>query len=183
MVHHEIIIAGFGGQGIMMAGNILAYAGMMENRHVSWYPVYGPEKRGGTAACHVVVSDLPVGSPILNSATVLVVMNKPSLDKFEQFVTENGLIIADSSLTNRSAERKDVDVCEIPATKMASELGNLAYANIIMLGRLIARTGIVSKGSLIEALKKVLPEKKHYLIPEEVRALEAGMNYTTEPVN
>jgi 2-oxoglutarate ferredoxin oxidoreductase subunit gamma len=177
MNHHEIIIAGFGGQGIMMAGNILAYAGMMENKSVSWYPVYGPEKRGGTAACHVIISEQPVGSPILNEATALVVMNGPSLEKFENSVKERGVIIADSSLTQRQVSRKDVCVYEIPATKMASELGNIAYANIILLGKLIAYTGMVSKDSFIEALKKVLPEKKHYLIPEEVKALEAGMEF------
>lgn len=177
MEHHEVIIAGFGGQGILSAGRLLAYAGMLENKNVSWLPSYGPEMRGGTANCHVVVSEEPVGSPILNSATELIVMNRPSLDKFENMVIKGGLIITDSSLIDRSPARKDVDVCEIPATMIASDMGNLTYANIILLGKLIERTGIVKKESFVEALKKVLPEKKHYMIPEEIKALEKGMSY------
>jgi 2-oxoglutarate ferredoxin oxidoreductase subunit gamma len=175
MINQEIIIAGFGGQGILSAGRLLAYAGMLENRHVSWLPSYGPEMRGGTANCHVIISDSPVGSPILNSATTLIVMNRPSLDKFEDVVVEGGIIISDSSLVDRKPIRSDVQADEIPATKMASDMGNLAYANIIMLGRLLKRTGVVSRESVIEALKEVLPEKKHYMIPEEIKALDAGM--------
>lgn len=177
MANQEIVIAGFGGQGILSAGRLLAYAGMLDDKNVSWLPSYGPEMRGGTANCHVVISDEPVGSPILNTATALIVMNGPSLDKFENFVVPGGLIITDSSLVERVPKRTDVTVVRIPATKMASDMGNLAYANIIILGTLIARTGAVTKESFVEALKKVLPEKKHYLIPEEVKALETGMEY------
>lgn len=176
-MHQEIIIAGFGGQGIMSAGNILAYAGMMEDKHVSWYPEYGPEKRGGTAACHVIISDEPVGSPVLSKATSVIIMNRPSLEKFENSVIPKGLLIIDSSLTDRETKREDVEIFTMPATHMASELGNLAYANIILLGKLIAKTGIVSKVTFEKALKKVLPEKYHHLIPEEMKALEMGMEY------
>ncbi|MCX7708574.1 MAG: 2-oxoacid:acceptor oxidoreductase family protein [Clostridia bacterium] len=176
-MQQEIIIAGFGGQGILSAGRLLAYAGMLENKNVSWLPSYGPEMRGGTANCHVIISDEPVGSPILNSATALVVMNGPSLEKFEGMIVKGGVIITDSSLVDKSPKRTDVDVFEIPATKMASDMGNLTFANIILLGKLIGKTGIVSKESFAEALKKVLPEKKHNLIPEEMKALEDGMNY------
>jgi 2-oxoglutarate ferredoxin oxidoreductase subunit gamma len=177
MATQEIIIAGFGGQGILSAGRLLAYAGMLENKHVSWLPSYGPEMRGGTANCHVIISDEPVGSPILNQATTLIVMNGPSLDKFENVVVEGGMIISDSSLVEGHPKRTDVEVYEIPASMMASEMGNQTYANIIILGKLLAKTNIVSKESFIEALKKVLPEKKHYLIPEEVKALESGMDF------
>ena len=177
MNQQEIIIAGFGGQGILSAGRLLAYAGMLENKHVSWLPSYGPEMRGGTANCHVIISDEPVGSPILNRATTLIVMNGPSLDKFEGMVVEGGLIISDNSLVDRRPDRKDVEVYEIPATKMASDMGNLTFANIILLGKLIARTGIIKRENFEEALKEVLPEKKHHLIPEEMRVLEIGMNY------
>lgn len=177
MKQEEIIIAGFGGQGILSAGRLLAYAGMLENKNVSWLPSYGPEMRGGTANCHVIISDEPVGSPILNSATALVVMNGPSLEKFENMVTSGGLIVTDSSLVDKSPKRKDLDVFEIPATKMANEMGNTTFANIILLGKLIAKTGIVSKESFEEALKKVLPEKHHHLIPEEIKALEMGMEF------
>lgn len=177
MMHQEILIAGFGGQGILSAGRILAYAGMLEDRNVSWLPSYGPEMRGGTANCNVIISDEPVGSPILNTATALIVMNGPSLEKFESFVVPGGIIITDSSLVTKSPTRNDVEVYEIPATKMASERGNLTYANIILIGKLLAKTGVITRENFEEALKKVLPEKKHYMIPEELEALEAGMKY------
>lgn len=177
MSQQDIIIAGFGGQGILSAGRLLAYAGMLENKNVSWLPSYGPEMRGGTANCHVIISDDPVGSPILNSATSLIVMNGPSLDKFENIVVKGGLIITDSSLVERSPKRQDVELCEIPATKMASDMGNLTYANIILLGKLLAKTCIASKENFEAALKKVLPGKYHHMIPEEMKALEIGMGY------
>jgi len=177
MAHQDIIIAGFGGQGILSAGRLIAYAGMLENKNVSWLPSYGPEMRGGTANCHVIISDEAIGSPILNSATALIVMNGPSLDKFENIVTEGGLIITDSSLVERSPKRKDVEVCEIPATQMASGMGNVTYANIILLGKLLAKTGIVAKENFEAALEKVLPEKYHHMVPEEMKALQMGMDY------
>ena len=177
MAQHEIVIAGFGGQGILSAGRLLAYAGMLENKSVSWLPSYGPEMRGGTANCHVVVSDEPVGSPILNNATALIVMNGPSLEKFESFVVKGGVIITDSSLVEKGPTRNDVEVYEIPATQIASDMGNLTFANIILLGKLIEKTGVVSKENFEEALKKVLPSKYHSLIPEEMKALETGAKY------
>ncbi len=177
MAQHDIIIAGFGGQGIQSAGMLIAYAGMLENKNVSWLPSYGPEMRGGTSNCHVIVSDDPVGSPILNSSTVLIVMNGPSLEKFEGMVVQGGLVISDSALVNRVPERKDVEFIGIPATKMASDMGNLTFSNIIILGKLLQKTGVVSVESFEKALKKVLPEKKHHLIPEEMKALELGMNF------
>jgi len=176
-VHQEIIIAGFGGQGILSAGRILAHAGMLENRNVSWLPSYGPEMRGGTANCHVIISDEPVGSPILNSATTLIVMNTPSLEKFERIVIPGGIIIIDSSLVTRKPVRSDVEVYSVPATKIASEMGNLTYANIVLLGKLIKVTNIITKESFEEALRHVLPERRHYMIPEEIKALEIGMDF------
>lgn len=173
----ELIIAGFGGQGILSAGRLLAYAGMLEGKYVSWLPSYGPEMRGGTANCSVVISDEPVGSPILDTVNALIVMNGPSLEKFERSVEKNGLIIADSSLVSAKPKRTDVDFIGVPATEMASDKGNLTYANIIILGKLLAKTGIISKESFEAALKKVLPAKKHYMIPEEMEALAAGHDY------
>ncbi|MDP4094082.1 MAG: 2-oxoacid:acceptor oxidoreductase family protein [Bacillota bacterium] len=177
MMHQEIIIAGFGGQGILSAGRLLAYAGMLEKKNVSWLPSYGPEIRGGTANCHVIISEDTIGSPILNSATTLIVMNKPSLEKFENLVVSGGIIISDSSLIDKKSERKDITTYEIPATKMASDMGNTTYANIILLGKLIAKTGVISVESFEQGLKKVLPQKYHHMIPEEIKALEMGMNY------
>ncbi len=177
MIKEEIIIAGFGGQGILSAGRVLANAGLIEKRNVSWLPSYGPEMRGGTANCSVVISDEPVASPILNSATALIVMNGPSLTKFEKAVLEGGVIIIDSSLVDVEVKRKDVKVYKIPASKMADEMGNVTYANIILLGKLIAHTGVIATESFEESLKKVLPAKKHYMIPEEMEALKMGMNF------
>ncbi|MDF2986946.1 MAG: 2-oxoacid:ferredoxin oxidoreductase, gamma subunit [Eubacterium sp.] len=173
----ELIIAGFGGQGILSAGRLIAYAGMLEGKYVSWLPSYGPEMRGGTANCSVVISDEPVGSPILDTVNCLVVMNGPSLEKFERIVEPNGLIISDSSLVEAAPKRTDVDFAGVPATQFASDMGNLTYANIIILGKLLAKTGIVSKESFEAALKKVLPSKKHHLIPEEMKALDIGFDY------
>jgi len=173
----ELIIAGFGGQGILSAGKLLAYAGMIEGKYVSWLPSYGPEMRGGTANCSVVISDEPVGSPILDSANVLIVMNGPSLEKFEKTVAKDGLIISDNSLVEAKPKRTDVDFVGLPATQIASDMGNLTYANIIILGKLLAKTGIISKESFEAALKKVLPQKKHHMIPEEMKALSIGYDY------
>lgn len=177
MAQIDIIFSGFGGQGIQAAGKLIAYAGMLENKYVSFLPSYGPEMRGGTSNCHVIVSDDPIGSPILNSATVVMAMNRPSLDKFENYLEPGGILLVDSSLVNRSPSRKDIKVFEIPATQIASDMGNLAYANIIMLGKLLSETGAVSAEYFEKGLKKVLPEKKHYLIPEEMKALKLGMEY------
>ncbi|HHV60207.1 MAG TPA: 2-oxoacid:ferredoxin oxidoreductase subunit gamma [Clostridiaceae bacterium] len=177
MVLQEIIIAGFGGQGILSAGRLLAYAGMLGNMNVSWLPSYGPEMRGGTANCNVIITDGQVGSPILNSSTSLIVMNTPSLAKFESFVEPGGIIVIDSSLVDRKCTRNDIKVFEIPATRIASEMGNQVFANIILLGKLVAETNIISKENFELALKKTLPPRKHHLIPEEMKAFELGMNY------
>lgn len=177
MAQTDIIFSGFGGQGIQAAGKLIAYAGMLENKFVSFLPSYGPEMRGGTSNCHVIVSDEPIGSPILNSATVVMAMNRPSLDKFESYLVPGGILLVDSSLVNREPVRKDIKVFAIPATQIASDMGNLAFANIIMLGKLINETGAVSAEYLEKGLRKVLPEKKHYLIPDEMKALKIGMDY------
>lgn len=174
---HEIIIAGFGGQGILSSGRLIAHAGMLDNKHVSWLPSYGPEMRGGTANCHVVVSDIPVGSPILNSANALIVMNGPSLDKFENILVPNGVIIADASLVQRTIKRTDVVFYNIPATQIASEMGNLTYAGIILLGKLVAATKAVTVNSFERSLYEVLPEKYHKLIPQEMEAFMKGYEF------
>jgi len=177
MKHQEVILAGFGGQGILSAGKILAYAGMLENKNVSWLPSYGPEMRGGTANCSVIVSDENVGSPIINVPTSIIVMNGPSLDKFEKMVDSGGVIIADSSLVERDSQRKDVNIYKIPATKTALDMGNSTFATIILLGKLVSATGIISKDSFEEALKKTLPARKHHMIPDEIKAFEFGMDF------
>ena len=122
MAGHEIIIAGFGGQGLLFAGKVLAYGGLIENREVSWLPSYGPEMRGGTANCNVILSDSPVGSPIVQHPDILIVMNTPSLDKYESTVAPGGKIFVDSALITRKVSREDVEVFYIPATQMASDM-------------------------------------------------------------
>lgn len=173
----QIILAGFGGQGILSMGKFIAYAGLEEGKNVSWLPSYGPEMRGGTANCNVIVAEEEVGSPIIGKASALIVMNQPSLEKFENSVEEGGIIILDSSLVPVAPKRKDVKVFEIPATTMAYELGNATFAGIILLGKLIGETKVVTEENFEKALTKILPPKKHFLIPEEMKALAMGRDY------
>jgi 2-oxoglutarate ferredoxin oxidoreductase subunit gamma len=153
MLNQEIVFAGFGGQGILSMAKFLAYAGMDLGYNVSWLPSYGPEMRGGTANCSVIVTEENIGSPIVTQATALVVMNRPSLDKFENTVVPGGLIITDSSLVNREVQRKDVTVLNIPATALADEIGNKKIANMVLLGALVEKTGMMSMDALLNALK------------------------------
>ena len=173
----EVIIAGFGGQGIQSMGKILASAGMLMDKSVSWLPSYGPEMRGGTSNCHVIVSDDAVGSPIINVCDALIVMNGPSLEKFESYVKTGGVIILDSTLIKNEVTRTDVRVFRIPVTEMALELGNSAFAGIILLGKLIEETKIVTVDGFEAGLKYTLPEKKHGLIPAEMDALKKGEEF------
>ncbi len=173
----EIILAGFGGQGILSMGKFIAMAGLEEGKNVSWLPSYGPEMRGGTANCNVIVSEEEVGSPIVNKATTIIVMNQPSLEKFEKFLVPGGVVILDKSLVPVMPEREDVEVYAIPATEMAYEMGNATFAGIILLGKLIEVTGVVSRESFEKALYKILPPRKHSMIPDEMKALETGAKY------
>jgi len=177
MAMTEVIMAGFGGQGILSMGKILAYAGMLDGKQVSWLPSYGPEMRGGTANCSVVVSDEEIGSPILNTCDVLIAMNGPSFDKFESSVVPGGTIIIDSSLVDRKLTRDDVTLYEVPATKITSDLGNQAFAGVMLLGKAIKASGITTPERFEEALKHILPERKHGMIPEEMKVLHDGMEY------
>ncbi len=172
----EIIMAGFGGQGIMLMGMLLSYAGMKEGKYVSWMPSYGPEMRGGTANCSVVVSDLPVASPVVTEPTTLVAMNRPSLEKFGPAVVQGGVIIINSSLVEKGSGRSDVRDLLVPANEIANELGNSRVANMVTLGTLVAATGCVSLEAVVDSLKKVLPEHRHDLIPVNKRALEKGFS-------
>jgi 2-oxoglutarate ferredoxin oxidoreductase subunit gamma len=177
MKEQKIIIAGFGGQGILSAGTLLAHAGMLEGRHVSWLPSYGPEMRGGTANCHVILSDYPVGSPIIRRCSALVVMNTPSLEKFEDSVASGGLILADSTMTGKGTVRRDVMYVGIPAAQLAEKAGKIIYACIILIGKLLALAGTVRPENFEQALYHVLPEKYHAMIPDEMAALRQGMAY------
>jgi len=174
MATQEIIFAGFGGQGILSMGKFLAYAGMDANMNVSWLPSYGPEMRGGTANCSVIVSDQPVGSPIVTDPTTVVVMNRPSLDKFEEQITKGGLLIMDSDLVNRESERNDIEVIKIPAQTEAEKIGNKRIANMVLLGALVEKTKIVEMDVLIEALRVHGKEK---FFEANKKALMKGAEY------
>ncbi|NLJ99640.1 MAG: 2-oxoacid:ferredoxin oxidoreductase subunit gamma [Clostridia bacterium] len=179
-MHHELIIAGFGGQGIMFAGQLLTYTGMMEDRHVSYIPSYGPEMRGGTANCSVVISEKEIGSPIVTDPGILVTLNQPAFDKFAPTVKDGGLIIYNSTLINGELPGEDVETLAVPASKIADELGNPRITNMVMLGALIKKTQMVSLETILDSLEKVLPEHRHNLIPLNKQALEAGMEYTED---
>jgi 2-oxoglutarate ferredoxin oxidoreductase subunit gamma len=176
----EIIIAGFGGQGVMSMGQLIAYAGMLEGKGVSWLPSYGPEQRGGTANCAVIVSDEPVGSPLVTNPSTAIILNNPSFDKFEHRVRPGGLLIINSSLVTRVSERSDIEIIELTATDMAADLGNARVANMILLGAFIELTKVVSSESIIESLKKVLSEEKHHLIEVNKQALNKGLSSVTK---
>ena len=174
---HEILIAGFGGQGILFAGKFLAYEALLEDKQVSWLPSYGPEMRGGTANCSITISDEPIGSPIVSKPTVLVAMNGPSLDKYESEVKPGGYIFVDSSLISRKVTRTDVHVFYSPATQLASdnEMGGLA--NMIILGKVIKEAEVIPFENVPRAMGKVVSAKKQALLDKNIKAVEIGYTY------
>ena len=173
----NILLAGFGGQGILFAGKFLAYSGLYEEKEISWLPSYGPEMRGGTSNCSVIISDSPVGSPIVNNPDVLLVMNMPSLDKFENAVVPGGKIFVDSTLIERKVQRDDVEVFYVPATKMAADAGVPTLANMILVGKIIKETAIVSFDNMDGVLKKVVSARKPELLELNKKALDAEYNF------
>ncbi len=179
MLDEQVIIAGFGGQGVMMMGKLLAHAGMIEHRHVTWLPSYGPEMRGGTANCHVIVSEHQIGSPVIAESTATIAMNLPSLDKFERVVKPGGLLLINSSLVERTPTRTDVNILEIPVNDMANQQGSLRVANMVMLGAYVALSHVVKKETIIAALQEVLGATKQHLLGINVRALEEGIAFAT----
>lgn len=170
----QILIAGFGGQGILFAGKFLAYKGLIDEKQVSWLPSYGPEMRGGTASCSVIISDEPVGSPIVSSPDVLIAMNLPSLDRYEASVPTGGTIIADSSLIERKVARDDVNVCYVPATKLAGENGIPTLANMIIIGKLLDILGNFDEKSVTAALGKVISAKHADMLDVNMKAIKLG---------
>ncbi len=177
MENMEMVIAGFGGQGLLFSGKVLAYAGLLEGRELSWLPSYGPEMRGGTANCNVILSDTPVGSPIVQHPNVLMVMNEPSLDRYENDVVPGGRIFVDSSIIKRRVARQDVETFYIPATQMAADMGITGLANMILLGAVVRETGCVRDETVAEALHKVIPARKANLFDANMQAIAAGRDY------
>ena len=174
----QILIAGFGGQGVLFAGKFLAYKGLMEDQQVSWLPSYGPEMRGGTANCSVVLSDTPVGSPIITEPDVLIAMNLPSLQKFVDTVVPGGQIYVDSSLIDVKVERTDVEVFYIPATQMAKENDIATLANMIIVGHLLQNQPELDFAGAAETVEHLVPPKKAGLIELNMKALNLGKEYT-----
>ena len=176
MTTTQILIAGFGGQGVLFAGKFLAYKGLVQNKQVSWLPSYGPEMRGGTANCSVILSDTPVGSPIITTPDVLVAMNLPSLLKFVDAVVPGGTIILDSTLINAKVERTDVKVFYIPATQMAKDAGFATLANMILAGKVLKEIDSVAWDGNKETLEAFIPAKKANLIDINCKALQLGFD-------
>lgn len=173
---HEIIIAGFGGQGVLSMGKILAYSGLMEGKEVTWMPSYGPEQRGGTANVTVILSDERISSPILNEYDIAVILNQPSMDKFESKVKKGGILIYDGYGIHKPINRTDIQVYRIDAMDAATELNMQKTFNMIILGGLLKVEPMVKLESVIAGLKKTLPERHHKLIPVNEEAIRKGMD-------
>ena len=173
----QILIAGFGGQGILFAGKFLAYKGLMEDLQVSWLPSYGPEMRGGTANCNVILSDTPVGSPIVTQPDVLIAMNLPSLQKYVDTVVPGGQIYVDSALIDEKVERTDVEVFYIPATQMAKDNNIASLANMIIVGHLLENNPQLSFNGTDAVVASLVPPKKAALVALNMKALQMGKEY------
>lgn len=173
----QYLFSGFGGQGILFAGKFMAYKGLIEDKQVSWLPSYGPEMRGGTASCSVIIGDEPVGSPIVTAPDVLIAMNLPSLDKYESAVAPGGIIFADSTLIERGVKRDDVTVYEIPATRLASDNGMPTLANMIIVGKVLSVLGQFDREGVEAALKKVISAKRADMLEVNFKAMQIGAEY------
>jgi len=178
MKSSQIVLAGFGGQGILFAGKVLAYTSLEAERNVTWLPSYGPEMRGGTCNCSIVVSDgKAVGSPVISNPDVLIALNRPSLDKFEKTVAPGGYIIYDDSLVDREVERTDVNVIKIPATELTLEHHLETLANMIILGKMLKVTGLFTTEEIKVGIEKSVPKSKEWLVEKNIEAVNLGFNY------
>lgn len=177
---HELLFAGFGGQGVLSMGMTLSYAGMIEGKEISWMPSYGPEMRGGTANCMVIISDTKISSPIISKFDAVVALNQPSLDKFEQAVKSGGVLVYDSTSIINAPTRTDVQIVAIAASDEAVKLKNTKIMNMIVLGALLERRHVVGFDAVLKGLKEVLPERHHHLLPLNEQALRRGMQLAAE---
>jgi 2-oxoglutarate ferredoxin oxidoreductase subunit gamma len=180
---HELLVAGFGGQGVLSLGMTLTYAGMVEGKEISWMPSYGPEMRGGTANCIVIVSDGKISSPITTMFDTVIALNQPSMDKFEHAVRRGGLLVYESTNIITLPTRTDIHILPIAAAVEAAKLKNPKTMNMIVLGAFLERTHIVEISGVMAALKKVLPERYHHLLPLNEQALRRGMELAADPVS
>jgi 2-oxoglutarate ferredoxin oxidoreductase subunit gamma len=174
-MRYDLFMAGFGGQGVLLAGNLLSYAAINEGKNVSFFPAYGVEKRGGAAMCTVVIADGEVGSPVIGRPSVCIYLNQTSLDRYGAKVKEGGVAIINSSLVDTAAyDRSDIEIISIPMNRIAMDLGDARMVNMVAAGAYVAKSGAVSLESLQEALKSVLPERNHKFIPANMLAIRAG---------
>lgn len=172
---YNMILAGFGGQGILFAGKVIAYGGLFDKKEISWLPSYGPEMRGGTANCSVCISDKPIGSPLVTTPDVLIAMNLPSFDKFINSVKPGGVVVLDSFLIDKKVEREDLNVCYVPATKIAEDNGLKGLANIVLVGKMFKETGFCSEQSLERAIEKSVPARRAAMLDANKMAIRLGM--------
>ncbi len=176
--YYDLVISGFGGQGVLIIGNLLAYAAMEEGKHVTFLPIYGVEMRGGTANCTVVVSSREIGSPVVDRSHAAIIMNLPSLIKYQPRIMPKGLMLFNSSLIDpKDANRHDIEILPIPVNEIAIENGNARLANMVALGTFVERTRLVPLEALFESLKKVLDERHHSLIPQNIAAIQKGADF------
>jgi 2-oxoglutarate ferredoxin oxidoreductase subunit gamma len=173
----EITIAGFGGQGVLFAGQLLAYAGMDEGKNVTWIPSYGPEMRGGTANCMVVISDDEIGSPVVRHPKALVAMNRPSLDKYEQTVGPGGVIVVNSSIVDRPVQRSDVQAVYVPGNEIAERMGDRRMTNMVLMGCLLANLPVLPVEALVKALQEHLPARHQRLVASNIEAIRQGAEF------
>lgn len=178
----EIMVAGFGGQGVLFAGQLLAYAAMDEGREVTWIPSYGPEMRGGTANCTVVISDEEIGSPMVRNPQAVIAMNLPSLDKYESLIKPGGVLVINSSIINREVQRTDIHVALIPGNEIAESLGDRRMTNMVLLGGLLANLPVLPLEAIERALQAHLPARHHRLLPLNYQALRKGAEFVASPV-
>jgi len=176
-VETKIIIGGFGGQGILFFGSILAYTGMLEKKQVTWFPSYGAEIRGGTANCTVIVSDESIGSPIVKNPDILIVMSDASLNKFQSQLKKDGMLVVDSSLIKSQIHRTDIEVVAVPATEISSKNGNTKSANMVLLGAFIARSEILKKASVFKALERTISAGNNKNIDMNKKAITEGIRF------
>ena len=176
MLSYNMVMAGFGGQGVLFSGKVIAYAGLIEGQNVSWLPSYGPEMRGGTANCSICVSEEPIGSPLVMTPNVLIAMNEPSYDKFIDTVEPGGTVIIDSTLITKKCERTDINAFYVPATELASEKQLEGLANIILVGKLLKETNFSKYESVRKAIEKCVSSRKQHLLLKNIEAIDLGMS-------
>ena len=176
----EITISRFGGQGVLFAGQLLSYAAMDEDLHVTWIPSYGPEMRGGTANCTVVISDEEIGSPMVSSPAAVIAMNRPSLDKYENLIKEGGVLVVNQSMVDREVTRYNIKTVLVPSSDIAEELGDRRMANMVLIGALLANLDLLPTAAIEKALEEHLPARHHKLLPLNLEAIQRGGTYVAE---